>query len=171
MKPPHTGSCFGRGILAALPALVAACGPHPVASDALAVERAVLERNVDVPMRDGAKLRADILRPPGPGPFPTLVYRTPYDKEQEQRDYSTFHHALERGYALVVEDVRGRYASEGEFRPYEQEGQDGYDTIEWAALQPWSTGAVGTFGLSYPGAAQWLAAVEAPPNSRPWFRL
>ena len=117
-------------------------------------------------MRDGVNLRADLLRPPGQGPFPTLVYRTPYDKEQERRDYGTFQHALERGYALVVQDVRGRYASEGEFRPYQQESHDGFDTIEWAAAQPWSTGAVGTFGLSYPGAVQWMAAVESPPHLR-----
>jgi putative CocE/NonD family hydrolase len=64
----------------------------------------------------------------------------------------------------VVQDVRGRYASEGEFRPYQQEGQDGFDTIEWAAAQAWSSGAVGTFGLSYPGAVQWMAAVENPPH-------
>ncbi len=81
-----------------------------------------------------------------------------------QRDYTTFQHAVERGYAVVVEDVRGRYASDGEFLPYQNEGRDGYDTIEWAAEQPWSNGAVGTFGLSYPGAVQWLAAVESPPH-------
>ena len=63
-----------------------------------------------------------------------------------------------------MQDVRGRYASDGEFRPYENEGRDGYDTIEWAAQQPWSNGRVGTFGLSYPGAVQWLAAVENPPH-------
>jgi uncharacterized protein len=155
-----------RGFSAALVALLAACAQPPPADDAPVVPDAVVERNADVPMRDGVRLRADILRPAGPGPFPTLVYRTPYDKEQEQREYSTFQRALERGYALVVEDVRGRYASEGEFRPYEQEGNDGYDTIEWAARQPWSNGVVGTFGLSYPGAAQWLAAVEGPPHLR-----
>ena len=63
-----------------------------------------------------------------------------------------------------MQDVRGRYASDGEFRPYENEGRDGYDTIEWAARQAWSNGRVGTFGLSYPGAVQWLAAVESPPH-------
>jgi len=159
---------MGRGLVRALPpalfALLAACGPRSPASDARPVPSVVVERNVDVPMRDGVRLRADVLRPAGQGPLPTLVYRTPYDKEQEQREYSTFQHALERGYALVVEDVRGRYASDGDFRPYQQEGRDGYDTIEWAAAQPWSNGAVGTFGLSYPGAAQWLAAVEGPPH-------
>ena len=124
----------------------------------------VLDKNVAVPMRDGVILRADVLRPAGPGKFPVLVYRTPYGKDAAQKDYTTFQHAVERGYAVVIEDVRGRFHSDGEFRPYENEGRDGYDTIEWAAAQPWSTGAVGTFGLSYPGAVQWLAAVETPPH-------
>ncbi len=68
------------------------------------------------------------------------------------------------GYAVVIQDVRGRYASDGDFVPYQNEGKDGYDTIEWAAKQSWSNGSVGTFGLSYPGAVQWLAAVETPPH-------
>ncbi len=124
----------------------------------------LVERDVAVPMRDGVVLRADLLRPRGEGVFPVLVYRTPYGKEPALREYTTFRHAVEHGYAVVVQDVRGRYASDGEFRPYENEGRDGYDTIEWAARQPWSNGAVGTFGLSYPGAVQWLAAVENPPH-------
>lgn len=115
-------------------------------------------------MRDGVVLRADVLLPAREGKFPVLVYRTPYSKDAAQEDYTTFRHAVERGYAVVIEDVRGRYRSDGEFRPYENEGRDGYDTIEWAASQPWSNGAVGTFGLSYPGAVQWLAAVESPPH-------
>lgn len=122
------------------------------------------ENNVAVPMRDGVLLRADILRPSEGEKFPVLVYRTPYGKDAAQREYTTFKHAVERGYAVAIVDVRGRYHSEGEFRPYENEGRDGYDTIEWAASQPWSNGAVGTFGLSYPGAVQWLAAVENPPH-------
>ena len=93
-----------------------------------------------------------------------LVYRTPYGREDALKDYTTFVHAVERGYAMVVQDVRGRYASDGDFRPYQDEGHDGYDTIEWAAKQPWSNGKIGTFGLSYPGADQWLAAVENPPH-------
>jgi uncharacterized protein len=124
----------------------------------------VTEHDVAVPMRDGVVLRADVLRPKGEGRFPVLVYRTPYGKQFALKEYTTFRHAVERGYAVVVEDVRGRYASAGEFRPYQNEGRDGYDTIEWAAKQPWSNGAVGTFGLSYPGAVQWLAAVENPPH-------
>lgn len=124
----------------------------------------VAEKDVPVPMRDGITLRADVLRPRGKGTFPVLVYRTPYGKEFALKEFTTFQHAVERGYAVVVQDVRGRYASAGEFRPYENEGRDGFDTIEWAAHQPWSNGATGTFGLSYPGAVQWLAAVENPPH-------
>jgi uncharacterized protein len=129
-----------------------------------APQLAPVKRNVTVPMRDGVELRADIFLPQGNGPFPTLVYRTPYGKDDVPKDYSTVQAALARGYAVVVQDVRGRYHSAGEFRPYEHEGRDGYDTIEWAAKQKWSNGNVGTFGLSYPGAVQWLAAVEDPPH-------
>ncbi len=122
------------------------------------------EWNVAVPMRDTVVLRADVLRPAGAGPFPVLVYRTPYGKDDAIRGYSIWKKAVARGYAVVVQDVRGRYASDGDFLPYQQEGRDGFDTIEWAARQPWSNGAVGTFGLSYPGAVQWLAAMERPPH-------
>jgi uncharacterized protein len=124
----------------------------------------ITEQNVAIPMRDRVVLRADILRPKADGTFPVLVYRTPYGKVFAEKDHSTFRRAVERGYAVVIEDVRGRYDSDGQFRPYENEGRDGYDTIEWAAKQPWSNGSVGTFGLSYPGAVQWLAAVESPPH-------
>jgi putative CocE/NonD family hydrolase len=123
----------------------------------------IREQDVAIRMRDGVHLRADILRP-SRGRVSTLVYRTPYGKHDALKEYTTFTRAVERGYAVVVQDVRGRYASDGEFRPYENEGRDGYDTIEWAARQPWSNGRVGTFGLSYPGAVQWLAAVENPPH-------
>ena len=82
-------------------------------------------------MRDGVLLRADVLRPKGEGPFSVLVYRTPYGKHFAQKEYTIFHRAVQRGYAVVIQDVRGRYASGGEFRPYENEGHDGYDTIEW----------------------------------------
>ena len=123
-----------------------------------------IERNVEVPMRDGVLLRANVWRPAAGGPFPVLVYRTPYGKDSAEDWYTTHLRAVERGYAVVLQDVRGRYDSEGDFDPYQNEGRDGYDTIEWAAAQPWSNGSVGTFGLSYPGAVQWLAAVEGPPH-------
>lgn len=134
--------------------------PQPTGADTAAI----VELNVAVPMRDGTVLRADVRRPGRGGPFPVLVYRTPYGKEEAAHDYTMVQQAVARGYAVVVQDVRGRYRSAGTFDAYRQEGPDGYDTIEWAAAQPWSNGAVGTFGLSYPGAVQWLAAMESPPH-------
>ena len=126
----------------------------------------VVERNLAVPMRDGVLLRADVYRPREAGRYPVLLMRTPYGKDGVVEDGSepTVVRGPRRGYAVVVQDVRGRFNSGGEFRPYHQEGADGYDTVEWAAAQPWSNGRVGTFGLSYPGAAQWLLAMEAPPH-------
>ena len=124
----------------------------------------IVENDVPVKMRDGVVLRADVLVPAARGTFPVLVYRTPYGKHNAPKDWTTFDKAVARGYVVVIQDVRGRYASEGEFDPYRNEGRDGYDTIEWAAAQPWSNGIVGTFGLSYPGAVQWLAAIENPPH-------
>jgi hypothetical protein len=124
----------------------------------------VIRQTVEIPMRDGVTLRADIQRPSSDGRFPVLVYRTPYGRKSAEKEYTTFDHAIERGYAVLIQDVRGRYDSGGQFRPYENEGRDGFDTIEWAARQSWSNGDVGSFGLSYPGAVQWLAAVENPPH-------
>jgi putative CocE/NonD family hydrolase len=133
------------------------------ALDDLAMQFTV-EPNVPVPMRDGVILRADIIRPRQAAPHPTLVYRTPYGKRNALREFSIFRKSVQRGYAVLLQDVRGRYESEGDFFAYLHEGKDGYDTIEWAARQPWSDGNVGTFGLSYPGAVQWLAAIETPPH-------
>jgi putative CocE/NonD family hydrolase len=124
-----------------------------------------IEKNVAVPMRDDVILRADVRRPASAGKYPVLVFRTPYSKDEGDPDNEkTFTEAVKRGYAMVIQDVRGRYKSAGEFTAYQNEGRDGYDTIEWSAKQPWSNGQVGTFGLSYPGAVQWLAAVENPPH-------
>jgi putative CocE/NonD family hydrolase len=123
-----------------------------------------IERDVAVPMRDGVILRADLYRPAASGRFPVLVFRTPYGKHGAADSDGVHLKAVERGYAVLMQDVRGRYASGGIFNPYRQEGRDGYDTIEWAGAQPWSDGRVGTYGLSYPGAVQWLAALERPPH-------
>jgi putative CocE/NonD family hydrolase len=136
------------------------------ATAASAHGQASLQRDtgVAVPMRDGVVLRADLYRPSGAGKFPVLVYRTPYDRSDTAGAPPFARTAVARGYAVLLQDVRGRYGSGGTFVAYQQEGKDGYDTIEWAARQPWSNGAVGTFGLSYPGAVQWLAALERPPS-------
>jgi putative CocE/NonD family hydrolase len=124
-------------------------------------------RNVDVAMRDGVLLRADVFLP-ATRPCSCLLYRTPYNKEGAADEWTVFG-ALERhgGFAVVVVDVRGRYASQGEeFVPYLKEGSDGYDCVEWCAMQAWCNGQVGTFGISYPGAVQWLTALQQPPHLR-----
>src|SRR5215471_5645979 len=123
-----------------------------------------VERDVAVPMRDGVVLRADVLRPDAPGRFPALLIRTPYGKKTEWSDDDFALRAARAGYVVAVQDVRGRFGSQGVFDPYRQEGQDGYDTIAWLAARPYCDGQVGTTGLSYPAAAQWLAAMESPPQ-------
>ena len=134
------------------------------AQDSLRADRARVDTAVAVPMRDGVVLRADVWRPAAGERFPVLVYRTPYNRRKAAVESGVTQAAVARGYAVVLVDVRGRYGSGGDFEPYRHEGKDGYDTIEWAARQLWSNGAVGTFGLSYPASVQWLAAVEQPPS-------
>ena len=126
----------------------------------------VVEKNVMVPMRDGVRLAADVYRPardgkPAPGRFPTLLTRTPYNKDgtsSEGRYYA------ERGYVVVANDVRGRYASEGAWRLIVDDPQDGFEIVEWIARQDWSDGKVGTFGTSYPGGTQHALAEMNPPH-------
>ncbi len=119
------------------------------------VSRVVVDYDVPVPMRDGAVLLADVYRPDGPGPWPALLQRTPYDKAAVSPTHIMFdvRRAVRRGYAVVVQDVRGRYASAGDFEPFATEMLDGYDTVEWVSAQPWCSGRVGLFGNSYVGTA------------------
>jgi putative CocE/NonD family hydrolase len=159
VKPYRDFFLLGLGLISVALLLGSRALPQDAANVATAISK-----DVAVAMRDGVTLRADVLLPNLNGRFPTLIYRTPYGKDFAENEYKTFRKAVARGYAVVIQDVRGRYASDGEFTPYQNEGRDGYDTIEWAAQQPWSDGNVGTFGLSYPGAVQWLAAVENPPH-------
>ena len=128
--------------------------------------RIEVETDVETPARDGTLLRADVYRPAGAGALPTLLRRTPYDKSLAVRSDADVLRLVRAGYAVVVQDVRGRYASEGRFEPFRTEAQDGADAIAWAAAQPWSSGAVGMVGASYEGIAQWLAASAAPPALR-----
>jgi putative CocE/NonD family hydrolase len=121
----------------------------------------VVERNVPMKTRDGVTLRADIYYPTGATRLPVLLQRTPYNKTNVT-DFA--HTAALRGYLVVVQDVRGRYASEGDWYPFKYETSDGYDTIEWAAALPASNGKVGMFGGSYVGATQMLAAIGHPPH-------
>jgi putative CocE/NonD family hydrolase len=111
-------------------------------------------------------LYADVYRPSGNGPVPVLLTRTPYDKSALSGLANGFDplRAARAGYAVVVQDVRGRWASEGDFYAFVNEAADGYDAVEWCAAQPWSTGKVGMFGGSYVGLTQWQAALARPPH-------
>src|SRR3954451_13146623 len=121
------------------------------------------DRNVPVPMRDGTVLFADVYRPAGPGPYPALLQRTPYDKQNQGTALPFIMRAVSRGYAVVIQDVRGRFESEGAFFTFVNERQDGHDTLDWLAGQPWCDGAVGMFGGSYVGMTQWQAALGGHP--------
>lgn len=122
---------------------------------------------VRVAMHDGVKLSTRVSRPMVPGKLPAILIRTPYGKGSElPKGYHIF---LERGYVVVMQDVRGRYESEGTFRTLEQEGPDGSDTINWIARQPWSNGNVGMIGGSYIGMVQWKAALTGNPHLKAIF--
>jgi putative CocE/NonD family hydrolase len=114
-------------------------------------------------MRDGVKLSTDLYIPSGSGKFPTILVRTPYNNNSEGMVGQAMYYAT-RGYAVALQDVRGRYDSEGAWDPMHNEGKDGYDTVEWIAQQPWSDGKVGMIGHSYPGISALLAASTAPPH-------
>ena len=126
----------------------------------------LVARDVWVPLRDGVRLAADVYLPArgfdrAPGTHPALLIRTPYDKNGSA---ATGAYYARRGYALVAQDVRGRYASEGEFFAFADEAEDGYDTVEWVAGQPWCNGKVGTLGASYCAAVQSALACLRPPG-------
>lgn len=164
MHPPR------RSLLAAI-LLLSLAGS--VRADAPPVERrpaefdVLVERDVAIVVRDGTRLAADLYRPardgkPVDGRFPTLLTRTPYSKGDGNAAEGKFYAA--RGYNVVVNDVRGRYASEGTWRLIADDPQDGYDVVEWIAAQPWSDGKVGTYGTSYPGGTQHALAEMRPPH-------
>jgi uncharacterized protein len=131
----------------------------------------VVERDVPMRARDGVVLRSDIYRPDAEGTFPVLVVRTAYDKNvrwtpegKPAVHVSESHWFPQRGYVVVVQDTRGRFASDGEFVPFVDDALDGYDTIEWAATLPWSNGKVASVGQSYQALTQYLTAPEQPPS-------
>lgn len=130
-------------------------------------EDVTVENNVPATMRDGVTLRADIYRPNTDDDLPVLLCRTPYQKLSE-RHVKDAANMAQRGYLVVVQDVRGRHASDGEFNwmfdDKYREAEDGYDTVEWAAALPGSTGKVGAIGLSYDAWNQWEMARLRPPH-------
>jgi putative CocE/NonD family hydrolase len=112
-----------------------------------------------VPMRDGVQLGTDIYLPKGNGPFPTVVVRSPYSKVDGKLIGDFF---VRNGYAMVCQDTRGRFTSEGEFYPFRAETNDGVDFTGWIKQQPWCNGKIGGFGISYLGFTQWALAVNNP---------
>lgn len=133
------------------------------------VHKVTVERDVPVTMRDGVVLAADVYRPSGSGEFPVLIERTPYNKaESSETKFGAGEYYAARGYACVIQDVRGRFGSNGDFYPFRDDGdgerRDGYDTVEWAAEQPWSNGKIGTIGGSYSGATQYRMLSARPPH-------
>ncbi len=129
--------------------------------------RYTIEKNLPVPMRDGVILAGDLYRPNEGGRFPVVVMRTPYNKEGFTQEwlYSDVEKWMESGYCLLIQDTRGCCRSEGVLiSTGESEVEDGYDTVEWAAAQPWCDGNVGMYGLSYFGWTQYAAAEGRPPH-------
>jgi len=120
-----------------------------------------VDRDLVVPARDGVGLATDVYRPAGDGPYPVLLERTPYDKSAPSRSERTAavakprsraevaHYFVRHGYAVIYQDCRGRYKSEGRFTKYLSEAADGYDCLAWLLRQSWCNGRIGTFGLSY----------------------
>jgi putative CocE/NonD family hydrolase len=125
-----------------------------------------VDRDIPYNTRDGITLRADVFRPDDSEKHPAIVIRTPYGKEPSANsDYFSPLAAAYAGYAVVIQDVRGRYASEGEFVPGGgRDGDDGHDTIAAVAAENWCDGNIGMAGASYLGAMQWRAALTAPPH-------
>jgi uncharacterized protein len=150
------GSAVASSLWHGLPTM-----PQPVAP-----YEVVVTKDIHVPMRDGTKLALDLYLPakdgkPVEGKHPTLLARTPYDKNGQAKEARWF---AARGYAVVLNDVRGRYASEGRWRALLDDPNDGFDILQWIGKQPWSSGKVGTFGTSYVGGTQHALAIARPPE-------
>ncbi len=157
------GLLFAKRILLAALFFCAAFAPAPRNADAQQNYDVIVQNGVAMKTRDGVSLFADIYRPRAEGKFPVILMRTPYDKAANWA-VGPAYQMVPHGYVVVVQDVRGRYTSEGEWYPFRHESEDGYDTIEWVAALPYSNGKVGMMGGSYVGATQMLAAIAHPPH-------
>jgi hypothetical protein len=139
-----------------------------VATQALAQSRDVTCHIEWVEMRDGVTLATEVYLPAEPGRYPVVLTRSPYTRGSQAAgsdcDNQQFLEFARTGYVGLNQDTRGRYRSGGSFDPFQQEGPDGYDSVEWAAAQPWSNGRVGIFGSSYTGATALQATIQTPPH-------
>ena len=139
---------------------------HPAASghDEVGIKYSglVARYDVQIPMRDGVRLSANVFGPKDSAKHPTMMQQTPYDKDtpNSMDDAWAF---VKRGYVYVTVDVRGRYDSQGVFQPF-RDGRDGSDVLDWIARQPWSNGKVATHGASYGGNTQWELAKQNNPH-------
>lgn len=124
-----------------------------------------IDRDIPMKTRDGVTLRADVYRPDDGNKYPAILSRSPYNKILSgSSEYLSATDAAFAGYAYVMQDTRGRFASEGSYVPGQPEGKDGYDAVEWVASEPWCDGRVGMAGGSYLGRIQWQTAMEQPPS-------
>lgn len=124
-----------------------------------------VEKTVMVPMRDGVRLGTDLYRPTGiTGPLPVVLMRTPYGKDNYRGATEPAKMFAGQGYLVVVQDTRGKFHSEGEYRVQDDDRNDGYDTMDWIVKQPWANGKIGTYGCSYLGEVQYLLAKMRHPN-------
>ncbi len=158
---------YGGRIVFLVVAAISTIGSRAIAQPPQAGEyspakyEVVEERDRDAPMRDGVQLKIDIFRPKSKGRFPAVLQQTPYNKNGQVARAKNF---AARGYVVVNVDSRGRFESGGEWDPFSPKHKtDGYDLVEWIAEQPWCSGSVGTYGLSYMGWTQWWTATQTPP--------
>jgi uncharacterized protein len=125
----------------------------------------VTDKDVPITMSDGVHLYADVIRPDKPGRYPVMLEQTPYNKNlvDSSTSFGDNTYFAQRGYVVVIEDVRGTGSSEGQWQSFDdREQRDGFETVQWAASQPWSDGKVGLFGPSYMGLNQLLTAAQHP---------
>lgn len=156
-------SALAALILLTCPSAIAQAWPPPGGEGPCRVTK---ETNVPARMRDGVVLYADVYRPVTKDPVPVILMRTQYNKEAAQVEPSRFQTPAwfaSHCYIVVIQDIRGQYASKGTFYEYAHDRDDGYDSVQWAAHLPGADGKVGMYGSSYVGATQWLAATATPP--------
>src|SRR3954451_10465891 len=156
------------GMLVPAAAHAAAWSPY----DRPAQFATVTDKDVPITMSDGIKLYADVIRPNIAGRYPVLLEQTPYNKSLVDGSTSFGDNAYfaQRGYVVVIEDVRGTGSSEGQWQSFDdREQRDGFETVQWAAGQPWSDGKVGLFGPSYMGLNQLLTAAQHPQGLKAIF--
>lgn len=126
-----------------------------------------VQKNVMIPMPDGIRLATDIYYPKTTGKCPVIILRTPYNKKGRMHPYKQLAYLFaSQGYVFIVQDVRGKYDSDGEYDPFKNEGLDGYTMVEWAGKAPWSNGKVALYGFSYLGSCAWLVV----PYNSPYLK-